>query len=309
MDQRTSLDSRSPRGRRVAAALAAMAMIASLGACTEADDGSLQFALGGGTITNGTILIASSGAQTEVGDTGVLTLGDGPFGADPDFELSLVHASAVTNGGTAAIEVSAPTAFSQLSIMASELDHHFLIDLAAPTDSALLLVTVDQAYRDPFVTFEISAGDGVDYGPIAEATFGVVQVGSGDVQVSLTFDRGQDVDLWVRDPTGDLLYWGTDPGEPDDVASGGVLDLDANAGCTRTDERAENITWPTGTGISGTYTVYLQLFGTCGDLVDVNWVITVSVKGRSPEIFSGTLSAGDVGSEIEVTTFEGPEPL
>ncbi len=309
MDQHQKSDSRSPiPGRRMASFLGTLTLVGLAAACTEVDGGGLQFALNGGTITGGTVLVALSGAQSEGGEQGELTLGDGPFADDPDFELTLApSSSAVTNGGTAVVGLSAPSDFDEIIVMVAELDHHFLIQLPAPTSAADVLLTVEQTYSDPFVTFQLAVGDGTDYGPLAEVTYGVVQVGSGDVQVSLTFDRPQDLDLWVMDPNGDLLNWDSDPGEPDDVPSGGTLDLDANAACSVLDERAENITWPSGSGIPGTYTVYLDLWSTCDDDQDVNWVITVSVKGREPQIFQGTYLREDVVAPVlEVTTFEGP---
>ena len=44
-------------------------------------------------------------------------------------------------------------------------------------------------------------------GPRACHDLEVVQVGTGDVQISLSWDVDSDVDLHVVDPNGDEIYW------------------------------------------------------------------------------------------------------
>jgi hypothetical protein len=131
------------------------------------------------------------------------------------------------------------------------------------------------------------ASDGTELGPAASQDFTIVFVGTGDVQVSLTFDQQDDVDLAVTDPNLDTVFFGNRT-----VPSGGTLDLDANPICGGPHGNAENITWPEGTAPNGSYDVFVDLFASCFPN-PVNYTVTVSVVGSNPQILSGTLVPAD----------------
>ena len=63
-------------------------------------------------------------------------------------------------------------------------------------------------------------------------------VGSGPIQVSLSWVGQVDVDLHVTPPAGGDIYWG----DRSD-STGGTLDLDSNAGCSIDNVNNENIVW------------------------------------------------------------------
>lgn len=119
----------------------------------------------------------------------------------------------------------------------------------------------------------------------------VIGVGSGDIQVNVSWDTVADVDLHVFSPTGEHVYFG------DTLAdSGGNLDLDSNIGCgASSDERNENIVWPTGTAIDGDYRVQVNLFGSdCGFPV-TNYRVVVIRDLEVFEIKEGRLESDEVG--------------
>ncbi|MEM6449468.1 MAG: hypothetical protein AAF703_04040 [Cyanobacteria bacterium P01_D01_bin.105] len=109
---------------------------------------------------------------------------------------------------------------------------------------------------------------------------------TGDVQVTLRWDTADDLDLYVQDPAGDEVYFGNTS-----IPSGGLLDVDANAGCAaRMAAPVENIFWPTGEGVPGDYIVTVDLFSHCGPETPINFTITTLVKGVTTSQ-SGTVSA------------------
>ena len=146
-------------------------------------------------------------------------------------------------------------------------------------------------------------------GPRACHDLEVVQVGTGDVQISLSWDVDSDVDLHVVDPNGDEIYWSRRT-----VSSGGQLDLDSNAGCRIDGVRNENVTWAAGRAPRGLYTVRVNYWSSCG-VSQTNYVIRVN-NGGLMSAFSGTLTGsgdrGGLGSGEVVTTFmvphDGAEP-
>ena len=77
-----------------------------------------------------------------------------------------------------------------------------------------------------------------------------LKLGSGDVQVTLTWDTSTDVDLHVTDPDGDTLSYNRKS-----VRSGGRLDVDNTRG-----GGPENVFWPKGKSPKGTYCVKVVLF-------------------------------------------------
>lgn len=85
-------------------------------------------------------------------------------------------------------------------------------------------------------------------------------LGTGDIQVTLTWGSYTDLDLHVTDPSGVEIYYNrrTSP-------SGGALDVDANAGCSsnQTNTPVENIYWPYGKAPTGTYNVRVVVYATC----------------------------------------------
>jgi hypothetical protein len=276
--------------------LLVLGLAAAIAGCNA--DG-IQDALSGDAATSGTILSILSQAQTSGAVQGVLTPGSVPSGMNASFDLTLTpSATAVTNGGTASVTLMAASPFTEVNVGGPGLEGFFLITLPSATTSVTIQVTVDQDYTSPQIEFAFSAGDGTDYGAIATQSFAVVVVGTGDVQVSLTFDQQDDVDLHVVDPNGDTVFFAMRT-----VPSGGMLDLDANPVCSPPHGNAENITWPEGSAPLGTYQVLIDLFASCFPN-PVNYTLTISVVGSAPQILSGTLQPGDAGLGPQlITTF------
>jgi len=118
-------------------------------------------------------------------------------------------------------------------------------------------------------------------------------LGTGDVQVTLSWSDINDLDLHVIDPNGEEVYYGNRMS-----TTGGTLDVDANAACNNTTTSPkENIFWPAGTAPSGTYTVQVVFFRGCGDSPGPSSGVTVGVHvdGRFMTIIdNATLASGSL---------------
>jgi hypothetical protein len=138
-------------------------------------------------------------------------------------------------------------------------------------------------------------------GPYSRLSTTVASVGTGDVQVTLSWDADSDVDLHVVDPAGEEVFYGHRQS-----ASGGELDLDSNAGCSIDGVRNENITWPVGRAPRGSYTVRVDYWNNCG-VAQTNYTVRVN-NGGSVQVFSGSFTGsgdqGGVGSGRQITVFE-----
>ncbi len=141
--------------------------------------------------------------------------------------------------------------------------------------------------------------------PYADHPLVVESVGSGDVQVSVSWDTATDVDLHVIEPTGYELWYG-DKSSP----SGGILDLDSNPACSIDGVNNENVFWPPGMAPVGTYVVRVDFYSDCSNcdgLCGANYTVTVNACGES-QLFDGSFAPGSddgggSGSGVEITSF------
>jgi hypothetical protein len=182
------------------------------------------------------------------------------------------------------------------------IEGHYEVRLSSPQTSANVLLTFPQEIPlDQFDLQFAGVGPAGAVGPYVGLTASVTQVGTGDVQVTLSWDADSDTDLHVVAPGGDEIYYARRQS-----SSGGELDLDSNAGCTIDGIRNENITWPVGRAPRGQYIVRVDYWSACG-VSRTNYTVRVN-NGGSVQIvsgfFTGSGDAGGLGSGRTVTTFE-----
>lgn len=235
------------------------------------------------------------------GATASLQRGDPPATAGGPAVTATTPPSAIT-GGSAQVSLTSGQQFSVVIVAVEGRPDYYRLTLPASATSAQIVVTLSQDIPPGSFTLQFAAGTSATaIGTYAAWPVSVVTVGTGDVQVSVSWNTQADVDLHVVDPSGEEIYYGNETS-----ASGGQLDLDSNAGCGTDDTRNENITWPSNGAPSGQYIVRLDHWDNCG-ATSTNWVVTVRVKGQSPKTYNGTFTgAGDqggLGSGIPVTTF------
>jgi hypothetical protein len=141
--------------------------------------------------------------------------------------------------------------------------------------------------------------------PYVTHTMKVQPVGSGDVQVSISWDTETDVDLHVIDPYNCEMYFAHKTCE-----SGGELDLDSNPGCNLDHINNENVFWSRGAAPKGEYIVRVDFYKDCGDPdgYGANYVVTMNYCGEA-QVVEGFLppdtdDQGGAGSGIEVGRFD-----
>ena len=223
------------------------------------------------------------------------TEGDGPA-------ASVTSSGTVINGGSVMVTIEGDGDFDRVVVAIDGANGYFEASLPAAVAALELLVTLSQEIAADQFAFLYAVGSGDDIGAYAEVEAAVVSVGTGELQVSVSWDAASDVDLHVVDPAGDEVFYGS-PG----VVSGGELDLDSNPGCFLDNVNNENITWATAP--EGTYTVRLDYFDACG-AAESNYAVTVQRADHDAETFTGTFTGdgdvGGVGAGIDITTFTMP---
>lgn len=118
--------------------------------------------------------------------------------------------------------------------------------------------------------------------------------GIGDLKVSLTFSNAKDVDLWVKEPNGNFVYFGNrKPSLPSSSSKVG-LDMDSNPGCSIDNRNNENIFFTEDCLQKGTYEVYVQMFENCDPSTATSWTVNAYYKGEMLQAATGVNPATGV---------------
>ena len=122
---------------------------------------------------------------------------------------------------------------------------------------------------------------------------------TGAVQVTVAWDSGADLDLYVTDPSGETLYYNE---KNDHTSIGGRLDHNARGDCRREQQqsRVENAHWPA-PATAGLYRVELHYFGPCAKSTATRAVLSVAVRGKLVGSYSYQLQPEQ---RIEALSFE-----
>lgn len=101
---------------------------------------------------------------------------------------------------------------------------------------------------------------------------------SGGLQVTIGWNTAADLDLYVTDPSGDVIYYNE---QHERSSAGGHLDHDARGDCRREQKhrRVENAYWPD-PAPSGNYRVELHYFSPCSNSALTDAVVSVAFGGK-----------------------------
>ena len=268
-------------------------------------DAGAQIRVVGGQLGEGT----SDGPTLTVGESATVVNGGSiqqTVTADAPFSAVLVAVEAFVEETPAAI---APAAFAAPGVAPDPVSTgapgfgYYEVALSQPATEATIVLSVPQALPgQTFVTYFAAVDSAGHQGTRASQSVEALVVGTGDVQVSVSWDVDSDLDLHVIDPLGEEIFW-----DGLTSSSGGTLDLDSNPGCLIDSVRNENITWETGTAPAGQYSVLIDLWASC-DVTPTNFVVTVVVVGGVTQTFTGSIDGpgdeGHLGSGQLVATFE-----
>lgn len=205
------------------------------------------------------------------------------------------HNTSFIAGGGCPIEVLATAQVGNLSklyIGVEGFTGYYEVSISQATTFINPLMA--QSVSQDELTFLLSVGD--NQGNVSTAyTFTVtrVDVGTGKLQVSLTFDKATDLDLYLVEPDGETIYYGNSTS-----TSGGMLDLDSNPACYTDGVNNENITYDEQSEIeAGTYTVRVNNYADCVGTT-VNYSVMVRYNGQlvtttgNNNPYNGSFAAG-----------------
>jgi hypothetical protein len=242
------------------------------------------------------------GVQTTSGTTGTVHTGAVPAAQVAGPSANVASNISVINGGTSQVAVTSTGSMSRVIVAVQGVDGYWEVTLPSASSSVQLLLTLAQSVTGTTLPLRFAAANSSgQYGATTTSTATLTQVGTGDVQVSVSWDTPSDVDLHVVGPDNVEIYWAHTGS-----TTSGNLDLDSNAACAIDNVNNENVTWPTGSAPAGTYTVRLDYWANC-TVAATNYVVTVKVAGRAAQVFTGQFTgagdSGGAGSGRLITTF------
>ncbi len=124
---------------------------------------------------------------------------------------------------------------------------------------------------------------------------------SGNIQITLAWPTGADLDLYVRDPNNEQIYYGHDR-----AASGGHLDQDARGGCSndQVESNLENVYWNQANPPAGPYQVTVQYWdgARCSTAAGATtFTLSIAVGGQIIGAYNYTIAPGQ---QVDVATFQ-----
>lgn len=208
-------------------------------------------------------------------------------------------AVSVISGGSQILPIASDQEFSSIYVLSDD-DGYFVVSLPENTFSTEVIISYNPVVVDQQMA-QLDVAVGSSEGSVSapqSLELQTVQVGTGDVQASISWDQPNDVDLYLVEPDGTIIFFNELTS-----ASGGELDLDSNPACNLDYVNNENITYENATPPSGEYIVGVSLYAACSVTAPTSYVVTVR-NGGTVNTFRGVLMPEEEQADIrEVTRF------
>jgi|WetSurSiteA1Bulk_404760.scaffolds.fasta_scaffold01646_3 hypothetical protein len=187
--------------------------------------------------------------------------------------------SSVIEGGSNPIAVYASVPATKVLVGVEGTSGYFEYLSATKSTSIVYTLSLVLSTSIPGEEFVIIIAIVDDYGNVSaiyELPVSIVEVGTGQLQVSLSWDQPNDVDLHLVEPDGEEIYYSNLVS-----TNGGELDLDSNPGCEIDGIQNENITYSDESTVeAGTYTVRIDLYDECYVTAQTNYIVTARLDGQ-----------------------------
>lgn len=142
------------------------------------------------------------------------------------------------------------------------------------------LIQIDKALQ------KVQSGETVDCTPVPS---------TGDVQILLSWNNYNDLDLICIEPSGEYVWYKNPRSQ-----SNGILEIDKNREYPDSETPIENIYWPAGQAPTGTYNVYLRYFKKHTNIDATPFKVIVKY-GDKEDVYSGVIRKAD--GDFHVCTF------
>jgi len=121
------------------------------------------------------------------------------------------------------------------------------------------------------IQMSFSGSTGTSVSPSISKNVEAIKVGGGALQISLSWNTIDDLDLHVTTPSGSVIYYGNK------TVGNGKLDLDANVGCPSNGKGNENVYF-TAPLANGDYTIEVDRFSACA--TNTRYMVSAYINGN-----------------------------
>lgn len=194
--------------------------------------------------------------------------------------------STVLAGGSNPITINTTSTVTDVLVGVEGMAGYYKIPYttAKSTNTTIMVVILMSQSASNNFTIVIALANGTSISTHYTIPVVVYEGGTGKLQVSLSWDKPNDVDLHLFEPGGEEIYFGNSESE-----NGGILDVDSNAGCSIDNINNENITYGNNATVAnGLYTVKVNLWSPCNVTAATTYVVTVRYNGNIISPVTGT---------------------
>jgi hypothetical protein len=206
-----------------------------------------------------------------------------------------INRNAIT-GGSSFVSIASEQKISEIYVSVEGVEYYYSVSpttaqsssasqgvsrAASSTGNYSLVILFSQNLNRSF-TIQVSARlDDGSLTSVYSAEIRHIAAGTGSLQVSLSFDNEKDIDLYLVQPDGEVIYYGNRGSydEEDGQITGYGLDIDSNADCYIDGVNNENIFYSSENIQSGKYEVWVNMYNNCDLSIPTNWVITALREG------------------------------
>jgi hypothetical protein len=182
----------------------------------------------------------------------------------------------VIPGGSNAIVVESEQDASSVLIGVEGMTGYYELNIPEKSTSITIYLLINPAITQTEFEILLALRQGNQTGIHQRLAVGLHTAGTGKLQVSLSWDKDVDLDLYLVDPAGETIFYGNTESE-----NGGELDVDSNAGCSIDGINNENITYGDDSVLlTGEYIVRVNLYMNCGVGEQINYIATARVNGN-----------------------------
>lgn len=198
----------------------------------------------------------------------------------------------ILNGGSSIVTIESETPLSKLFVAVDGVSGYYVLNAEPVSQTraggAYRYQVTIYANQNLGKSFTIRMSAETHDGEIMSQfthNFSLLTVGTGALQVNLSFSNSKDLDLYLVLPNKTPIYWNnTGQLTEYDSATGEWkvicgLDVDSNPDCSIDGINSENIFYPADKVMNGTYEVYVNLYNNCDRHIATSWTVTAIYKG------------------------------
>lgn len=231
------------------------------------------------------------------GTAGTVTVraGQAPAGAAAGAVVEYTGGNTVAQGSTAQTELTSVDALDAVLVRLGGVTGYYVVLLDQPETALSLLLSLSPNAPAGMVDciYQGRRAGETTWGEPVRIPIEILNVGSGELQINLTWNSDADLDLHLFEPDGNQIYYGSPTS-----STGGQLDLDANVGCGNVG--VENIFYDQIPPV-GMYRVAVDNYQDCTQSSS-DYVVTVTLPGQTPTIINGSITEAD--GLVDVFTFD-----